>query len=58
VVLLQVLVEVVRAQHLRDLHQLVAIAISHEEGFLLEDLDQELPTIEANMAPVDQMSSE
>lgn len=57
-VLLQVFIEIIRSQHLCDLHQLIAVAIPHEKGLLLEDLYDGGGTIEANMAPVDQISSE
>lgn len=37
-VLLEVLVQQIRAQHLRDLDQLIPVAVAHEERLLLEDL--------------------
>lgn len=37
-ILLEVLVKTVSAKHLRDFDQLVAVAVAHEEGLLLEDL--------------------
>lgn len=57
-VFLQVLVKVVRSQNLSNLYELVAVTIAHEEGLLLEDLHWGRRTIEANMAPVDQISRE
>lgn len=38
VILLEVLVKIVSAEHLRDLDELVAVAVAHEEGLLLENL--------------------
>lgn len=37
-VLFEVLVKVLRAKHLRDLDQLVAVVVAHEEGLFAEDL--------------------
>lgn len=58
VVFLEILEQIVGSQYLSDLYKLIAVAVSHKERLFLEDLRQSTDTIEANMAPVDQMSSE
>lgn len=58
VILLHIFVKVVGSENLGDLHELVSVAVPHEEGLLLEDLHEGGLTIEANIAPVDQMSRE
>ena len=60
-ILLQVLEQVISAQHLSNLHQLVIIVTSVEKRVFVKQLTQITAintTIEANIAPVLQMSSE
>lgn len=58
VILLEVLEEIISAQHLSDLDELIEVAIPHKKWLFLEDLHSLLVTIDANMAPVDHISSE
>ena len=55
---LQVFVEPLCAEYFAYLHELILVAVPHEERLLLEDLGIGACTMEANIAPVDQISSE
>ena len=57
-IFLEIPEKVVSSKDLSYFYQLISIALSHEKWFFLEKLDKVNTTIEANMAPVDQMSSE
>lgn len=58
VVFLQVFKQALSAKYLAYLHELVLVAFTHKEWLLLKDLSKLNATMEANIAPVDHISSE
>lgn len=57
-VLFEIFEQIVSSQHLCYFNQLIPVALPHKERFFFEQLHNILYTIEANMAPVDQISKE
>ncbi len=58
IVLIQIRIQFLRPQDLRDLFQLIIIIGAFEEGLPVENLTYKKSTIPAIITPNDQMSSE